>query len=279
LRATVDDAADELTRLGFPIHPVDCLREAFILRADAAERRRLTESSPVREGRIYVQDLASMMAAPVLGPQPGETILDLAAAPGGKTLHMAALMQNQGTISAVESVRTRFFKLKTNLRTGGATMVRAYLMDGRTVGRKTPERFDRVLLDAPCSGEARFDQREPKTWRYWSLKKIRESARKQGGLIRSGLRALKPGGTLLYCTCSFAPEENERVIHQLLVEKGDAVQILPLQLPLAGTQPGLTEWQNQSWHPRLSNAVRILPTAEMDGLFLALIRKPSVLAT
>lgn len=99
-------------------------------------------------------------------------MLDLAAAPGGKTLQMAAMMQDRGRIAAVEAVRTRMFKLQANLRRHGPTIVKTYLTDGRTVGRKTPERFDRVLLDSPCSSEARFQRADPGSWRHWSLCKL-----------------------------------------------------------------------------------------------------------
>jgi 16S rRNA (cytosine1407-C5)-methyltransferase len=273
LRATVEETVAELTAEGFPLEPAGWLPEAFVARLDSAQRRRLTASAAVRQGRVYIQDLASATAPMLLGPRPGESVLDLAAAPGGKTIQMAAMMENCGTLSAVESVRSRFFKLRSNLAVYGATMVRAYLTDGRSVGRKTPERFDRVLLDAPCSGEARFDQRNPQTWRYWCLKKIKETARKQKGLIRSALKALKPGGLLLYCTCSFAPEENERIVHDLLVEKGDALQVRPVELPLPNTQAGLAEWEGRAFDAQLTMATRILPTAEMDGLFLCLLCK------
>ncbi len=273
LAATIGDVVAELKAIGLRPQPVDWLPEAFTIEPDAEPRSLLTSSAAVCEGRVYIQDLASMAAPLVLDPQPGETVLDLAAAPGGKALHMAALMHGRGVLSAVESVRPRFFKLKANLKTYGAAMVRTYLMDGRAVGRKTPERFDRVLLDAPCSGEARFDRRDPKTWRYWSPKKIREAARKQKGLIRSALRALKKGGRLLYCTCSFAPEENERIVDKLLKEKGDEVEVLPIDLSLTNTQPALTVWEGKPLHPQLAGAVRILPTEKMDGLFLCLMRK------
>jgi 16S rRNA (cytosine1407-C5)-methyltransferase len=109
-----------------------------------------------------------MLAPLALAPRPGETVLDLAAAPGGKTLQLAALMQNSGRLSAVEAVKGRFFRLRANLERGGVTNARTFLMDGRAVGRKCPEMFDRVLLDAPCSSEARFSRLDPRSWAHWS---------------------------------------------------------------------------------------------------------------
>lgn len=271
LRAAVDEVQHELAQAGFSPAPVDWLPGAFTI--EPGERRRLTETAAVSEGRIYIQGLSSMLAPVVLAPQPGERVLDLAAAPGGKTLEMAAMMRNRGEIAAVEVIRSRMYKLGANLHRHGATIVRTYLTDGRTVGRKTPERFDRVLVDAPCSGEARFDPRDPASWRHWGPRKIRESARKQKGLLRSALAALKPGGTLLYCTCSFAPEENEEVVQSVLAPLGDAVEIQPIDLPLPNTQPGLVEWNGNELLPDLARTVRILPDEWMDGFYLCKLSK------
>jgi NOL1/NOP2/sun family putative RNA methylase len=271
LKATVGQVQDELGEVGFGPVPVDWREGAFLV--DPQERRRLADSAAVTEGRIYIQNLSSMVAPMVLNPQPGEHVLDLAAAPGGKTLQMAAMMRNQGQIAAVEVVRARMFKLQAALGRYGATIVKTYLTDGRTVGRKTPERFDRALLDAPCSAEARFDRRDPGSWRRWSLRKIQECARKQKGLLRSGLRSLKPGGTLLYCTCSLAPEENEEIVHGVLLQLGGAVEIQPVDLPFANTQPGLVHWDGKDLHPDLVRTVRILPNHEMDAFYLCQLTK------
>lgn len=269
LLADVETVRAQLTADGFALTAVPWLSEAFIVPAE--QRRALTEAAVFHARRIYIQNLSSMLAPLLLAPQPGETVLDLAAAPGGKTLHLAALMANRGHIKAVEPVHGRYHKLRANLREYGATLAQAYQMDGRAAGRRWPAVFDRVLLDAPCSSEARFRLTEPESWAHWSLRKIKEAAHKQHGLLRAGLEALRPGGLLLYCTCSFAPEENELVIDGALRRGG--VQSEPLDLPIAHTQPGLTAWQGRDLHPDVAHLRRILPTAQMDGLALALLRK------
>lgn len=274
LKAGSDSVREELSSQGFALRALEFFPDAFWV--DAAQRRRLTESAAATEGRIYIQGLSSMLAPLVLSPQPGEEVLDLAAAPGGKTLQMAALMRNEGRIAAVEAIRSRLYRLETNLRLHGATIVKTYLADGRSIGRKTPQRFDRVLLDAPCSGEARFDIQDPTTWEHWGIRKIKEQARKQYGLIRSALACLKPGGTLLYCTCSLAPEENERVIHGLISELDDEMAILPVNLPLPAVQPGMTEWAGERYHPDVGRSLRILPAPLWDGFFLCLIQRVAV---
>jgi 16S rRNA C967 or C1407 C5-methylase (RsmB/RsmF family) len=240
---------------------------------EPAQREALTHHPAASDGRLYIQGLSSMAAVWALAPQPGEEILDLAAAPGGKTSHIAALMQGQGRLAAVEAVKARFHRLKANLKRLGAGHVHTYLKDGAAVGRLTPERFDRVLLDAPCSSEAQFTRLDAASWAHWSPKKVRDSARLQGRLIHSAWAALKPGGCLVYSTCSLSPEENEAVVQGLLTGHADACPeavSLPAALPVL---PGLTHWQGQALDARLAHAVRILPSDRTDAFFLCRLRK------
>ncbi|MCB1858016.1 MAG: RsmB/NOP family class I SAM-dependent RNA methyltransferase [Gammaproteobacteria bacterium] len=264
----------ELQQLGLDVRPVKWMSGAFTL-GDHGQRRRLTESPAFREGRLYIQGLASMLAPLLLDPKPGETVLDLAAAPGGKTLQIAAMMKNQGTLSAVESVKGRFFRLRANLALHGATMVKCYLMDGRAVGGKVPERFDRVLLDAPCSSEARFHVSKPESWLRWNIKKVRESARKQVRLLDSAVKSLRVGGRLVYCTCAFSPEENEEVIHRTLKRYPDKLVVDAIRLPISGVQNGIEAWSGNAYDPQVSQALRVLPTAEISGFFLCQMTKVS----
>jgi 16S rRNA (cytosine1407-C5)-methyltransferase len=270
LRASPDEVISELQGLGLNPEPVAWNALGYTLPPEV--RSLLTDSAPFNEGRIYIQGLSSQLASIVLDPSPGEVVLDLAAAPGGKTLHIAALMQDQGQLSAVEPVKNRFFKLRANLERGGASMVKTYLKDGREVGHKVPERFDRVMLDAPCSSEARIRADKPDSWSHWSEKKIKEVARKQKRLIHSAILALKPGGRLLYSTCSFAPEENELVIQDAL-RRHPEMEVLPVDLPLGNIQNGLTEWSGKTLNPEVTKCRRVLPDGQMDGFFLCLLQK------
>jgi len=269
LRATEDAVLTALRALGLAPGPVPWCPGAFTV--PAADRERLTRSAPAEDGSLYIQGLSSMWAALALAPTPGDEVLDLCAAPGGKTLHLAALLEGRGGLAAVEAVRPRFFRLRANLARGGATDVRLYLKDGRRVGQAVPGRFDRVLVDAPCSSEARFDARDPGTWAHWSLRKVREAARKQRGLLRSGLDALRPGGALVYCTCSFAPEENELIVDEALRAFAGEVVVAPLPRALRelpDVRPALTSWGERELDPALAEAARIFPNEAMAGFFL-----------
>lgn len=244
-----------------------------VFRVALHQREALTHHASAAQGQIYIQSVSSMLAALWLDPQPGDWVLDLAAAPGGKTSLLAQLMANQGRISAVEPVKDRFFRLQANLQRLQVQNTRCYLKDGRAIGALKPASFDRVLLDAPCSSESRFRSDQPDSMAHWSLRKVAEAAHKQKRLILSAWSALKPGGTLLYCTCSFAPEENEAVVAHLLRRHPEA-SLQPVQPPAGlASQPGLTDWQGKAYPEALQHSVRILPDADVDGFYLARICK------
>jgi len=271
LGGQAEDVAAELTNAGLELQPLTWKADAFTVPND--QRRALTESTACAEGRIYIQNPSSMIPPIALDPQPGEEVLDLAAAPGGKTLHIAALMENRGRIGAVEVVRNRFFRLRDTLERGGAQIVQTYLKDGTRVWRQCPERFDRVLLDAPCSGEGLFQLDQPQSFAYWSKKKIAEMVRKQRRLLYSAVRSLRPGGTLVYSTCTFAPEENEAVVQHALEQFGNALAVEEVNIYLDTMQPGLSEWQGTAFSPTLRAARRIVPDGIMEGFFICKLYK------
>jgi 16S rRNA (cytosine1407-C5)-methyltransferase len=291
LRGACDQVLQALEALKVPVSPIpwvtDAEKQIVGFQTAREHRERLTHSSIGDDGKIYIQNCSSMLAPLVLNPQPDEMVLDLAAAPGGKTTQLAQLMNNQGTLSAVEAVRKRMFKLQANLKRCGVENTKTYLADGRSVGGKTPERFDRVLLDAPCSSESRFRTGEPKSWETWSSRKLRETSRKQVGLLKAALHATKIGGEVLYCTCSLAPEENERTVHQVFKKLGKAIEVLPIDLqrfesmdghPIstsiaANSMAGLTCFDGQDFNPQVAHCLRVLPNDFWDAFFLARIRK------
>jgi len=244
-----------------------------VYRIAPEDKLRLTQTDAFYGGRLYIQNLASMIAPWILQPQPEETVLDLAAAPGGKTLMLAGMMKNTGWLSAVELSRERFFRLRDNLASQGVTNAHTYMTDGRSVGKKCPEMFDKILLDAPCSSEARFKTHEPKSMSFWTIHKVKETSKLQRRLLLSAYDALKPGGKLLYCTCSFSPEENESPLQHLLERHGEHLKTLPLTLPFDNIQKPLQRWGKEVFDERIQNGVRILPTDTIDGFFLCLLEK------
>lgn len=271
LKSTPHELENELQKIQIPFEKISFLEGVY--RVAPEDKLPLTQTDAFYEGRLYIQNLASMIAPLLLAPMPEETVLDLAAAPGGKTLMLAGMMQNTGWLSAVEPSRERFFRLCDNLKSQGVTNAHTYMTDGRSVGKKCPEMFDRILLDAPCSSEARFKTHEPKSMSYWSLHKVKETSKLQRRLLLSAFDALKPGGKLLYCTCSFSPEENESPLQHLLDRHGEHLKTLPLTLPFDNTQKPLKSWGKEIFDERIQNGVRILPTDTIDGFFLCLLEK------
>ncbi len=271
LRGNAGAALDELKQVGLTPEPVGWCEHAYTVPRE--QREALTHASAVGDGRVYVQGLSSLLAALALRPRAGERVLDLAAAPGGKTLHMAALMNNEGRIAAVESARPRYYKLKANVEAACATCVDCYCADGRYVGRKQREAFDAVLVDAPCSGEARFGPREPGAWRYWSEKKIKRNASMQKALLRSAIDATRVGGRIVYATCTLGPEENEGVIDHTLRRVGESVAVEPIELPIDNVQPGLSGWRGKAYDALVAHTRRVLPDGRMTAFYLAKLVK------
>jgi 16S rRNA (cytosine1407-C5)-methyltransferase len=271
LKTSVGELTAELRGQGFSLEPLPWKTDAFLV--PAGQRRALTECAACRQGRLYIQNPSSMVPPLLLDPWPGERVLDLAAAPGGKTVQLAQRVGKQGQVSAVEVARARFFRLRAVLERCGADNARPYLKDGTRLWQQCPEHFDRVLLDAPCTGEGLFKASAPETFAYWSKKKIAEMSRKQKRLLFSAVQCLRPGGALVYATCTFAPEENEAVIERALELFGGALFVEEVVLPFANVQPGLQEWQGKAFHPELRKAVRILPDGVMEGFFACRLRK------
>jgi len=262
----------ELEQAGLKTENVLWYKDAFILRKGS--QKDLERSDAYQEGRIYVQGLSSMVPPLVLDPRPGEKVLDLTAAPGSKTTQLACLMANQGTLTANDDNPIRVEKLKANLSMQGATCARVLSPgDGGLVWKQDQEGYDRVLLDAPCSSEGRFQLDSPSTFSYWKEDTNRRMAKDQRRLFKSAFLSLRPGGTMVYSTCTFSPEENEGVLQWACETFGDALGIENISLPLPVHTRGLSSWGDLGFSSGVANAIRVLPTPEVEGFFVAKVRK------
>jgi NOL1/NOP2/sun family putative RNA methylase len=271
LKTTRDAILPKLAELGFQVDAVPWYDAAFILRNKS--KRELIETPLYANGEIYVQSLSSMIPPLVLDPQPGEHVCDLAAAPGSKTTQLAALMNNTGEIVANDRSKIRLSKLVANLKLQGVTNVRTRLSAGEDLWRRFPEHFDKVLVDAPCSLEGRFEAGNPKSFGDWSLRKVELLSTIQCHLLRSAVTMTKPGGVIVYSTCTLSPEENERVIDCILDKEHDVVAVAPINLPIENLQPGMTHWEDIKFSSQVRTTVRILPSELMEGFYLAKLRK------
>ncbi len=207
-------------------------------------------------GLVYVQEGASMVPPLVLRPEEGEIVLDLAAAPGSKTTQISEMMKNTGIVVANDVSYKRIKSLRSNAERLGIVNLVVTRLDGRRFGRRYPGVFDRVLLDAPCSSEGSVR----KDWgvlNRLSLRLIRRMSRLQKSLLTSALEAVKPGGTVVYSTCTVAPEENEEVVDHAV--KSGLAAVEPVKVPGLVTRPGLTEWNGRKFDDSLERCIRIWP--------------------
>ena len=226
-------------------------------------------------GYYYIQETASMLPVMILEPQPGELVLDLCAAPGSKTTQIAAKMKNKGTIIANEVSLGRIKILAANTERCGVTNMIISKKDGITLCRKLKKEgvlFDRILLDAPCSGEGTL-RSTPKTYKMWNPKTIKKMAYLQKNLFEAAFNCLKKGGTLIYSTCTHAPEENEEIVQFALETFKDNIKIETIKLPLK-TKQGITKFQDKEYLEDVKLACRVYPhVADTEGFFLAKFTK------
>ena len=265
LKLSLAEARKALTEQAIPFDVVPWYEPAFTVPVEFA--RQVLDSALAQEGKIYAQGLESMLPVIALDPKPGEVVLDLCAAPGSKTTQIAAHMQNQGKLIANEHVRDRFYRLRSVVAIMGAE-AELKMNDGRKF-TGAGNLFDRILVDAPCSSEGRFKTDDPKSTLYWNVRKIHEMAHKQKGLLLSASRLLKPGGELVYSTCTFAPEENEAVVDWLLRKTEGRLSIEEIRMKSIASYPAVTTWNDRNFNAAVAKSLRVLPTEKLEGFFLA----------
>lgn len=271
LRISPDRLRARLEAQGFELEPLPLHAGIFRVKAWPFPLGNTLEH---HLGYFYVQSLASLLPPLLLAPQPGERVLDLAAAPGSKTTQMSEMMANRGMIVANDIDRKRLRALVNNVDRMGALNVVITEMDGTRFGTTHTGFFHRVLLDAPCSALGTLHENR-EILRWWGFSKVRRLVGLQKKLILSAWDALMPGGVLVYSTCTLTPDENEEIVAYLLASR-EGVEILPLpELPGIRFRPGLTSWRDRTYPEVLARTGRLLPFEnDTEGFFLALIRKP-----
>ncbi|MFS2225553.1 16S rRNA (cytosine(1407)-C(5))-methyltransferase RsmF [Pantoea sp. B65] len=265
LKISVADFLQLVAPYHWALTPIPWCEEGFWITRDDGDDLPLGSTAEHLSGLFYIQEASSMLPVSALFdavPQP-QRVMDVAAAPGSKTTQMAARMGNHGAILANEYSASRVKVLHANLSRCGVSNTAMTHFDGRVFGPALPECFDAILLDAPCSGEGVI-RKDADALRNWSAESTREIAATQCDLIDSAFHALKPGGILIYSTCTLNQTENQHVVAWLLARYPDAVEVLPLGGLFDGAERALTPEGYLHVFPQLFDS---------EGFFVARLRK------
>lgn len=252
LKTSLERIKEKLDEAQIEYETVQWYENALIIKNAREEEIRKLEM--YEKGEIYLQSLSSMLPPIILEPKAGENILDMTAAPGGKTTEIAALTENKAYITACEKNKIRAERLKFNLQKQGVKLANVMVEDARKLSDYFS--FDKILLDAPCSGsgtENIFDKN-------FSQELVERSVKFQEELLRKALKILKPGGEIVYSTCSILKQENEKVLERVLA-KGNA-QIEPITVQDIEVLPS-----------KIAGTITVCPTENYEGFFVAKIKK------
>lgn len=262
-----------LDAFGAVLAPIAWCPQAYHLLSD---KRALADSELFQGGHVYIQNASSLIPALAMAPQPGERILDVCAAPGGKTAHIQALAGGRATIIANDAMRPRLKKLEEVLTMFHVEQTVITNFEGQFIDRHAAElgggSFDRILLDAQCSGEGMMDLSHPGALRFWTLERVTKMSYLQQKMLTSAWKLLKPGGVLVYSTCTYGPEENEGPIARHLKHHHDA-QVEPIALDIPGRMSGLKSWNDQRFPETLIHAIRVRPSEFLEGFFVCRLHK------
>lgn len=261
----------QLLEMGIKADTVFWNKDTFII-----QNRKLREIEGMdlyKKGFFYVQSLSSMIPPLILAPGKNEIVLDIAAAPGSKTTQMAAIMGNTGELFANEPNAARLQKLEANLKRQGVTNTKLLSMDGGAVQSLFSDYFDKVLVDAPCSGEGRISLHYEASYQNWSYQSVRNYSSLQRRLLISALLTVKPGGKVVYSTCTLAPEENEENVSFILDKTEDQVITEPVILNSFQFSPPILRWEGIDYHKGVKNCARIIPSDSMEGFFVTVFKR------
>lgn len=270
LKGNTKEVMDELSmnKIKAVNHPV--LKNAFI--AKGIKESNLRRLEAYKYGKIYLQNLSSMLPPLFLDLKEELVVLDMCAAPGGKSLYMADLTKNKATILANDVNEIRRERLNYNIEKQGANSIIVLGADGCSIGKRLNKYFDRVLLDVPCSGEGIITLKSSKVYKGWNEKKVALCSKLQKRLFDSAYNALKPGGIMVYSTCTLNPFENEEVIEYALNKYPD-LRLEKINLELPNVIRGLSKYKEKIYSEEITKSIRIIPNENMEGFFIAKLVK------
>ena len=270
LKKSIKEVKARLEKQGWQLTPVPWCKEGFWVKHETG---RLDIGNTVEHqlGYYYIQESASMLPPLALDPKPGDTILDMCAAPGSKTTQIAQYMKGRGMLMANDYQGIRLQPLGINLQRMGVTNTIMTLGEGRYYAKVNID-FDRILVDAPCSGTGTI-RKSLKTIGMWNPNAIKRLNGQQRQLLETAFIKVKKGGIVVYSTCSLEPEEDEAVVSWLL-EKHPNAKLQDIKLPGLKSSPPVKEFEGTTYHKDINKCLRIWPQDnDSEGFFVAKIKK------
>ncbi len=268
IKISIDDLRKRLEK-NWALEQIPWCKEGFYIEHIKKERRDIGNLIEHSLGYFYTQEAASMIPPIVLEPGESDTVLDMAASPGSKTTQIAALMNNKGILIANDNNSARMKPLSLNVQRCGITNCIVTIMYGQ---RFKGFEFDKILLDAPCSGTGTI-RKSLKTLRIWNPLMVQRLAYTQKSLIETAFSSLKPGGTLVYSTCSCEPEENEAVI-DFLLNKYENAELEEIKLKNIKISNAILGFEGNAYNEESKKCLRIWPQDnDTEGFFVAKIIK------
>lgn len=259
LKTNIEDIKSTFDHLHFAYREVNWYKDALIMEHISEEQMKHLEI--YQNGEIYLQSLSSMIPPLVLSPKEDENILDMAAAPGGKTTQMLALSQNRAFITACEKNKIRAERLQYNLNKQSANRVNVMIKDARQLDDFFS--FDKILLDAPCSGSGTISTFDKKLETTFTEDLVNRSSKVQSDLLRKAITLLKPGHEMVYSTCSILAKENENVLRKFIDLK--QIEVLPIDTNI---------FSNVLILPvKIKGTLCICPSNLYEGFFVAKLKK------
>lgn len=259
LKVSVEQIKHVFDDLHIAYQEVTWYKDAFIMKNMTEEQ--LKNLDIYKNGEVYLQSLSSMIPPLILSPKENENILDMAAAPGGKTTQMLALSKNKAFVTACEKNKIRAERLQYNLNKQGANRVNVMIKDARTLDDFFS--FDKVLLDAPCSGSGTLSISNPKLVSTFTEDLLQRSSKVQSSLLQKAITLLKPGHEMVYSTCSILSQENEKILQKFIDLK--QVEIIPIDT---------TSFSDAILLPTsITGTLCICPSKLYEGFFVAKLRK------
>ncbi len=263
LKITPEKLKKVLESNGWRIEESTYFRYVFIIK----DKNSIANTLEHYLGWFYIQEITSLIAPLVLDPKPKEKILDLCAAPGGKTTFMAQLMKNQGLIVANDISFKRLRALMANIYRLGVT--NTVVTDYHALFFPQDVKFDKVLVDVPCSAEGNV-RKSPQRVKC-DLKFIQRISSLQKGILIKAIDLVKKGGVVVYSTCTFSPEENEEILNYVLTKKEIEIEKIKIDIPFSC---GITSWQDKIFSSQVKKAIRMYPHhINSGGGFVAKIVK------